>query len=91
MEDRIIISMKNKFIAKKIFAIILIATVLISYGNIPVSYTHLTKFMFTENENIDVLWKPISDLSARGSGMVDGSTRVDAYNIENKMCIRDRL
>lgn len=27
--------MKNKFIAKKIFAIILIATVLISYGNIP--------------------------------------------------------
>ena len=35
MEDRIIISMKNKFIAKKIFAIILIATVLISYGNIP--------------------------------------------------------
>lgn len=43
----------------------------------------ITKFMFPEKENIDVLWKPISDLSARGSGMVDGSTRVDAYNIEN--------
>lgn len=43
----------------------------------------ITKFMFTENENIDVIWKPIPDLSSPGSGMVDGSTRVDAYSIEN--------
>ena len=43
----------------------------------------ITKFMFSENDNIDVIWKPIPDLSAPGSGMVDGSTRIDAYNIEN--------
>lgn len=43
----------------------------------------ITKFMFSENDNIDVIWKPITDLSAPGSGMVDGSTRVDAYSIEN--------
>ena len=43
----------------------------------------ITKFMFPEKDNIDVIWKPIPDLSARGSGMVDGSTRVDAYSIEN--------
>lgn len=43
----------------------------------------ITKFMFPEKDNIDVIWKPIPDLSAPGSGMVDGSTRVDAYSIEN--------
>lgn len=43
----------------------------------------ITKFMFPEKENIDVLWKEIPNLSARGRGMVDGSTRVDAYSIEN--------
>lgn len=43
----------------------------------------ITKLMFPEKDNIDVIWKPIHDLSAPGSGMVDGSTRVDAYSIEN--------
>lgn len=43
----------------------------------------ITKFMFPEKDNIDVIWKPIPNLSAPGSGMVDGSTRVDAYSIEN--------
>lgn len=43
----------------------------------------ITKLMFPEKDNIDVIWKPIPDLSAPGSGMVDGSTRVDAYSIEN--------
>lgn len=43
----------------------------------------ITKFMFPEKDNIDVLWKPIPNLSIRGNGLVDGSTRVDAYNVEN--------
>lgn len=43
----------------------------------------ITRFMFPENENIDVLWKEIPNLSACGNGLVDGSTRVDAYSIDN--------
>ena len=43
----------------------------------------ITKFMFLGKEDIDIFWKPIPDLSARGNGLVDGSTRVDAYSIEN--------
>lgn len=43
----------------------------------------ITKFMFPGKEDIDVFWKPIPNLSIRGNGLVDGSTRVDAYSIEN--------
>ena len=43
----------------------------------------ITKFMFPEKDNIDVLWKPIPDLSVCGNGMVEGNTRVDAYSIDN--------
>ena len=43
----------------------------------------ITKFMFPGKEDIDVFWKPIPNLSIRGDGLVDGSTRVDAYSIEN--------
>ena len=44
----------------------------------------LTKFMFTEEGDIDIFWKELPDLSAPGKGMVEGSTRVDAYSIENR-------
>lgn len=43
----------------------------------------ITKFMFPGKEDIDVLWQEIPNLSARGNGLVAGSTRVDAYSIEN--------
>lgn len=43
----------------------------------------ITKFMFPGKEDIGVFWKPIPNLSIRGNGLVDGSTRVDAYNIDN--------
>ncbi len=43
----------------------------------------ITKFMFSGKEDVDVFWKPISDLSVCGNGMVEGNTRVDAYSIEN--------
>ena len=38
----------------------------------------ITKFMFPEKDNIDVIWKPIPDLSVCGNGMVEGNTRVDS-------------
>ena len=44
----------------------------------------LTKFMFTEEGDIDIFWKELPDFSAPGKGMVEGSTRVDAYSIENR-------
>lgn len=43
-----------------------------------------SKFMFTEDGDIDIFWKEISDLSCPGDGMVEGCTRVDAYAIPNE-------
>ena len=44
----------------------------------------LTKFMFTEEGDIDIFWKELPDFTVPGKGMVEGSTRVDAYFIENR-------
>lgn len=43
----------------------------------------ITKFMFTEDGDIEIYWKEISNLSDEGTGMVEGATLVDAYAIEN--------
>ena len=43
-----------------------------------------SKFMFTEEGDIDIFWKEIPDLSSPGKGMVEGCTRVDAYAIPNE-------
>lgn len=43
-----------------------------------------SKFMFTENSQIDVIWKEIPNLSTKGNGMVSNVTRIDAYSIENE-------
>lgn len=42
-----------------------------------------TKFMFTGEGKIDIFWKEIPDLTVQGKGIVKGSTRVDAYSIQN--------
>ncbi|MDU4019279.1 MAG: hypothetical protein E7H28_07105 [Finegoldia magna] len=44
----------------------------------------LTKFMFTEEGKVEIFWKEIPNLSEKGNGLVDNSTRVDAYVIANK-------
>lgn len=44
----------------------------------------MTKFMFTEEGKAEIFWKEIPNLSEKGNGMVDNSTRVDAYVIANK-------
>ena len=44
----------------------------------------LTKFMFTGEGDVDIFWKELPDLSAPGKGMVEGTTGVDAYSIENR-------
>lgn len=43
----------------------------------------ITKFMFTEEGDVEIYWKEIPNLSEEGKGMVEGATLVDAYAIEN--------
>ena len=43
----------------------------------------MTKFMFTEEGDVEIYWKEIPNLSEDGKGMVEGATLVDAYAIEN--------
>lgn len=42
-----------------------------------------TKFMFQGNDRVMIIWKEIPNLSNAGEGLVPGSTRVDAYMIDN--------
>lgn len=64
----------------------------------------LTKFMFESTKRIEIYWKELPLLSQKGTGMVDGATRVDAYVIDNRdvkdyieerekkyMCAREKL
>lgn len=39
--------------------------------------------MFTGDGKVDIYWNEIVDLSIPGNGMIEGSTRVDAYSIPN--------
>lgn len=43
----------------------------------------LTKYMFTEVGKAEIFWKELPNLSQEGNGMVENSTRVDAYMIPN--------
>ena len=42
-----------------------------------------TTYMFTGEGRVDIYWKEIVDLSKPGNGMIEGTTRVDAYSISN--------
>ena len=44
----------------------------------------LSKFMFKSEENVEIVWKEISNLSVTKSKMIEGSTKVDAYVINNE-------
>lgn len=43
----------------------------------------LTKYMFL-NEKVDIEWYRLDNLSQTGNGIIDSSTRVDAYSINNE-------
>lgn len=43
----------------------------------------LTRFMFLDDENVDIIFQQIPNLSSVGKGLVDGQTLVDAYVVEN--------
>ncbi len=43
----------------------------------------LSRFSFNSEENVDIIWKEISNLSIKKDKVVEGSTKVDAYVVNN--------
>ena len=43
----------------------------------------LSRFSFNSEENVDIIWKEISNLSVKNDKVVEGSTKVDAYVVNN--------
>lgn len=43
-----------------------------------------SKYMFPNDEIVEISWSQMPNLSKKGNGMVDDLTRIDAYNIENE-------
>ena len=43
----------------------------------------LSKFSFNSEENVDIIWKEISNLSVEKDYVIEGATKVDAYVVNN--------
>lgn len=43
----------------------------------------LSKWMFAPEENVDIIWKEISNLSVRNDTVIQGFSKIDAYVINN--------
>ena len=43
----------------------------------------LSRFSFNSEENVDIIWKEISNLSLKNDKMIEGATKVDAYVVNN--------
>ena len=43
----------------------------------------LSRFSFDPEENVDIIWKEISNLSVKNDKMIEGATKVDAYIVNN--------
>ena len=43
----------------------------------------LSKWMFNPEENVDIIWKEISNLSVKIDKVIEGATKVDAYVVNN--------
>ena len=54
-------------------------TELIYNGNI----VPFSRFMFDSEENVEIIWKEISNLSVKNDKMIEGATKVDAYVVNN--------
>lgn len=44
----------------------------------------LTRFMFDSEENVEIIWKEISNLSVAKDKVIDGYSKIDAYVINNE-------
>ena len=43
----------------------------------------LSRFSFNPEENVEIIWKEISNLSLKNDKMIEGATKVDAYVVNN--------
>ena len=43
----------------------------------------LSRFSFDSEENVDIIWKEISNLSEPNDKVIEGATKVDAYVVNN--------
>ena len=43
----------------------------------------LSRFSFNSEENVDIIWKEISNLSVKNDKVIEGATKIDAYVINN--------
>ena len=43
----------------------------------------LSRFSFHPEENVDIIWKEISNLSVKNDKVIEGATKIDAYVINN--------
>ena len=53
----------------------------------------LSRFSFEPEENVEIIWKEISNLSMTNNKVIEGATKVDAYIVNNdevKAYIEDR-
>ena len=44
----------------------------------------LSRFMFDPEENIEIIWKKLSNLSVKKDKIIDGYSKIDAYVINNE-------
>ena len=42
-----------------------------------------SKFMFNSEENVDIIWKEISNLSVKNDKVIEGDAKIDAYVVNN--------
>ena len=42
-----------------------------------------SKFMFNSEENVDIIWKEISNLSVKNDKVIEGYSKIDAYVVNN--------
>lgn len=43
----------------------------------------LSRFSFDSEENVDIIWKEISNLSLKNDKVIEGATKIDAYVVNN--------
>ena len=43
----------------------------------------LSKFSFNSEENVDIIWKEISNLSVKNDQVIEGDSKIDAYVVNN--------
>ena len=42
-----------------------------------------SRFSFNREENVDIIWKEISNLSLKNDKVIEGATKIDAYVVNN--------